>query len=282
MDYWIYQSANIGTLSIDNIRVSFVLSSDGLYKMSEWYNSDMRAGSSDYPINTSPYKYKFMRTIRYNTNVSMTFAYFLNGTKEDFYKGMIDFNPNKVASYTEFWNDYRTIKSFCEHFEIIRTDIALDIPNDRDCFILERDRKSYQLQIRSRKERTEYLGIKNTVGYVKLYNKAYELSLPYPLTRLEITCEPNSASYLRHFPKLSIVNAQMNMEYLTLKDTDRFILMSILDAMSTGQTYAMDRFQELGRRKREKLEPYLNTIQKNVQINYKDIEILFNKMYNEL
>ena len=282
MEYWIAQNTNIGVLSIDNIRVSFVLSADGLYKISEWYNSDMRAGSSDYPVNTSPYKYKIMRTIRYNTDASMTFAYFLNGTKEDFYKGMIDFNPNKVFMYNEFWNDFRTIKSFCEHFEIIRTDVALDMPYYRNSCILERGRKSYTLQIRSREERTEYLGVKNTVGYVKLYNKAYELDLPFQLTRLEITCEPNSVSYLRNFPKLSIVNAQMNMDYLALKDTDRFILMSILDSMSAGTTYAMERFNELGRKKKEKIRPFLDAVQKNVQINYKDIEILFNNMYNKL
>lgn len=82
-----------------------------------------------------------------------------------------------------------------------RYDLAADIPVLRQDAFLVKDSRAY-LERRHGREFTQYLGAKSsTVGRVKLYDKAAEAGLNYPLTRLEMTLDPATPYERVNFPK---------------------------------------------------------------------------------
>lgn len=247
--------------SIDNIRANFYLDKTKLDDLSRWISNASHLRS--YAECFTQFRYKNLSTMTYSTEGSMTMGIGFNGLsediREDMYKGYLDFNPNKVADYVQFWEDYTFIKSCCKVFDVVRIDLAIDIPVKRSLMIIEKNKKHYGISAYSNENKTEYLGHRSTVGFVKLYNKTIEAKLEYDLTRLELTIEPTIKSFLSNAPNVYRIDSskQIDISVLQLNDTDKYILTTEWKLLINGLDEGLMNFKSLGRKKYEKLKPFL-------------------------
>ena len=192
----------------------------------------------------------------------------LIGKKTFWEKCRLDFNPNKVGTKTAF----QSLLNFfygctCQYDRSIkRYDLAIDVPVDRfDCTLLK-DNRAY-IERRHGKEYTQYLGAKSShAGRVKLYNKQVESSLPYPLTRLELTLEPSVPYAEINWPTVYYLKTSQLCINEKITGTDRFILNSILQGC--GST------KNLGRKMREKIDLLLTDYVSTVSISEQDYSII--------
>ena len=104
-------------------------------------------------------------------------------------EAVIDFNPNKVPA--KAWQRITGIlaaRAISAH--VVRFDLALDFPIQRSILqLVQRPGSQYHLLSDEEYTQTEYTGKRSHHAAVKLYDKAAELQLPTPCTRLEITIE---------------------------------------------------------------------------------------------
>ena len=157
-----------------------------------------------------------------------------NGTLIDRYR--LDFNPNKIGEDPNF----KIIREFLVRnsrdglCKIPRFDLAIDIPVDRSKCFLVKDRRLY-IERRHGAEFTQYLGAKSSsVGRVKLYNKAAEANLDYPLTRLELTLDPSMAYENINFPTVYCIDPEkLVSNEIRVTDTEKFILNAILQGFGS-------------------------------------------------
>lgn len=117
-------------------------------------------------------------------------------------RGFIEFNPNKVAGDGRFWRLLGKLAPCVAHAALKRYDLAYDVARPRKDCRLSKDRRMYKAVISS--GITEYLGAKNTPGYVKVYDKAAETGLSGVLTRVELTCDGDwdAAQVVAHWPQV--------------------------------------------------------------------------------
>lgn len=133
--------------------------------------------------------------------------------------------------------------------ELREYDIAVDVPLQRDCFFLSvKNGRKYSLIQNSDTDKTEYSGVRHTNGFTKLYNKQLEQKLDAPLTRIEFTFTSlDFALSADSIPNIFYYDVlQMKMSAMSLTDTDKFILNTLLSAPN--------RLNELSRNKREKMQ----------------------------
>lgn len=249
--------------SVDRIRANFYLDSSKAEVFSRFLTSDSQSYITSYPENNASFKYKKLYSLSYNSESVLTLGISFNGVSEnyrtDVYKGYLDFNPNKIANEPKFWEDYRFIKSCFRLFEIARIDLAIDISIPRNYLILEKDKRHYVLSAYSENNKTEYLGQRSNVGFVKIYNKTVESKLDYDLSRIELTIEPNIESFFKHVPTvydISLSN-QLSFEIESLNDTDKFILWAEWQLLTNGLDNGLMSFKSIGRKKYEKLRSFL-------------------------
>lgn len=179
----------------------------------------------------------------------------------------LDANPNKVAQHQAF----QTVLSFLiQHTRLHRRtvkrfDLAVDIPVERSDVFLVKDNRAY-LERRHGREYTQYLGAKSsTAGRVKLYNKQIEAKLDYPLTRLELTLNPEARFEDVKFPAVYyITTMQTSLDELKITDTERFIIGAILQGYGA--------VTDLGRKTRAKITRLLADYVKEVKISPQDYE----------
>lgn len=254
------------TLSVDNVRIDFEIDGHQKENFERWLAFDYQAHIYTFPIDTRDFKYKYLYQFRYCDDnevaeYTMTLGYIFNGSsvREDIYKGFLDFNPNKLGDIGEFWVDYMQIKKFCSEWKIVRWDIALDIPSKREFVFIEKDQRLYEVKAYSLANRTEYLGLRNKVGRVKVYNKTLESKLPYDLTRIEVTCSTDPQSFIKNFPKAWDLGqtSQLGLDVLYLDDTDLVLLRYAFRSIIQGDDEGLMIFNSLGRRKKAKLEKFL-------------------------
>ena len=254
--------------SCDNVRVEFVLNKadeSAIQRVIEQLCDPFR-GHHDvvvYPPRLNDFTWRNMFTLKYDSDASCTVGIGWNGIeRDDMFKGFVDFNPNKVAHYASFFEDLAVLKCATRPLGWIikRVDIAVDIHTPREKVFLSKDHRKYESSVLSLSNRTEYLGVRNSVGRVKIYNKSIESSLGYPLTRIEVTCEPSVESFFASAPSVyditKATEQQIKFEH-KLTDTDAVILNLVFHAMVNGDDYGMLQFRSLGRKKREKLEEFL-------------------------
>ena len=174
----------------------------------------------------------------------------------------LDFNPNKAGEDPNFKiiREFLVRNSRANLCRIPRFDLAIDIPVARDKCFLVKDRRLY-IERRHGEEYTQYLGSKSSkVGRVKLYNKALEAKLDYPLTRLELTLSPDTPFENINFPKVFCVDeACANYQNTRLTDTQRFIVNAVIQGFGT--------LNDLGRKTRAKIEGVLQEKLKTVSIS---------------
>ena len=108
--------------------------------------------------------------------------------------------------------------------------MAIDFPLNRLDVSLVRDMRMYQLITKSNLDRTEYLGVRHSPGFCKLYNKTIESNLDYNLTRFEITlCSTFYNLFLTKMPKLLLFgNSQMTFDILNTLSQNQTVMLELL------------------------------------------------------
>ena len=137
-----------------------------------------------------------------DSSVALGIGFMEPSCKVNMNRGFIEFNPNKVAGDKRFWRLLEKLAPCVSHARLKRFDLAYDLPTSRlDCR-LSKDRRMYKSVISN--GITEYLGVKNTPGYVKVYDKAAEMHLSGVLTRIELTCdgEWDAGQVVAHWPQV--------------------------------------------------------------------------------
>jgi hypothetical protein len=133
------------------------------------------------------------------------------------------------------------------HRQVIRFDLAIDIPVPKYLVRLEKDGRNYQY-LKGKESESEYLGIRNKPGFVKLYDKKAESNLDYDLTRIEITANLDGIN----FPCVKIKGLQQSLIFGDLNSTER-VLVQLLDRVDNKKMY----LSQLNYRRRKKIEECL-------------------------
>ena len=136
------------------------------------------------------------------SSVTLGIGLFEKSCKLNTHKGFLEWNPNKTANDERLRTLINTLSGYTLGAKLKRYDLAHDIPIPRVQARLTKDRRIYHLVQSS--ALTEYLGVKNTPGYVKVYDKAAESNLSEPLTRIEITCDGkwDAAQVSKRYPRV--------------------------------------------------------------------------------
>ena len=213
-----------------------------------------------YPANFSDFKFRNLFTIDYDTS-SMTVGLGLNGCKrDDISIGFLEVNPKKCFDSLQCMYDIQHILDACWSFELLRWDLAIDVPYPREMLSLVKDGRKYMLDMYSSVNKTEYLGVRNSSGYTKLYNKSLEqdddTAEGDPVTRLEMTCAGS----------MSADQIVTKLPYVFVA-SDKFAEADDLKALSSSQRVLVralrshpdrdDLFRNLCAGVRVKLRPYI-------------------------
>lgn len=252
------------TLSIDNLVLDFykVCSSVSeqlvmlIDKVAIQYNVQVIRWES-----FKPGTFREQTSVRISDCISFWIGVGLNGKKTDRERCRVEFNPNKVGAEPAFVRVLRYLlaRTFPTQRKVARFDLAIDIPVAREKCFLVKDRRLY-IERRHGQEFTQYLGAKSSaVGRVKLYNKAAESGLDYPLTRLELTLDPVTPYADVNFPTVYYAKtSSIWADKLRLTDTERFILNAILNGFGS--------LHDLGRKTRAKMQAVLGSCVETVVI----------------
>lgn len=215
---------------------------------------DARYEIKYYP-NFSQFKYRHLWNVSspIDDGVSLSIGLDLGGSNEARHKGFIEFNPNKCENSAILHEFIGKVLALSVHTDLVRFDLAIDIPIDRNLVRLVREGRKHYQYIDSGNGLTEYLGQRNTSGFVKLYDKTKESNLEeQTLTRLEMTID-SKTDIEKVFPVVRINDAQLKLPVdQDLTETDK-VLVALLRKEANQQFY----LSQLGWRKRKKLEPYL-------------------------
>lgn len=135
-----------------------------------------------------PGRYAHLYTFAYgDSTVSLGIGQFVKGVKADMRRGFVEFNPNKLGSDDGFAEFVQLVAKHVVRCGLVRFDFAVDLPVARSLVRTRKDRRKYSFEQGA--VLTEYLGVRNAVGRVKVYDKAAELGLDgVDLTRIEVTC----------------------------------------------------------------------------------------------
>lgn len=212
-------------------------------------------------------------TVTFQNRNSFWIGVGLNSTKTEFNRVRLEVNPNKCAAHASFLAvlTFLNSRSRPMHTAIKRFDLALDIPVERENARLIKDGRVYS-ERRHGKEWTSYLGAQSShIGRTKLYNKQTEAKLSYPLTRLEVTIDPETPFEKIPWPQAYYIQLhQVSMDELHLTDTERYILSALLAGF--GST------KELCRRVREKMDKFMAHYVKLITISRHDYYLLLSNL----
>lgn len=259
MDYFKpVRCSDDSVLSIDNIRVSFIIESQYSNELMSYLSFGVQWYS--YPQNMSDFKYRYLMKATYGNGSTMTLGFCFNGVDklEDSKKGFVDFNPNKTGNESLFWEDLCKIRSCCKYWIIERIDIAHDIPIKRECVYMVKDNRKYALDAYSLSNMTEYLGIRSNPNFVKVYNKTLESKLDYDLTRIEVTTKPSVSAFMSAYPEVyALYDLQLDMSTAALTQSNLAILQMELALLANHKDPGLMLFNQLGKDLKKKLKPFL-------------------------
>jgi hypothetical protein len=263
-------------ISIDNIVLDVSIVRPELIELLELMIQNIASGSKATVVSwesRKPGTFRRQVSVRIDDDRSFWLGIGLvgNGVLEDRFR--LDFNPNKVANDANFQMIHQfLIRNSREVYrKIPRFDLAIDIPVERNRCFLVKDRRMY-IERRHGSEFTQYLGSKSsTVGRVKLYNKAIEADLNYPLTRLELTLDPTLGYEKISFPTVYYIDSNDHTDDpVRITDTERFILNALLQGYGS--------LDGLGRKTRKKMEELLRSYVKKVEIT----KVIYPKIIEQL
>lgn len=262
-------------LSVDNIVADFRIkdprAKEGLFALLneiEYTGAAIVKNWSKYSIGTFHDQFG----IQLPDGSAFWIGYALNQEKTDWSRVRLDANPNKVGDSPVFQRllNYLVINSIPDDRCVKRFDLAIDIPTSRNNVMLIKDARLYR-EYRHGENRTQYLGKKSKVGYVKLYNKTKESKLSYPLTRLEVTLSPQDPYRKVRWPKVYVIHEhQMTLDDYKITDTERFIVDALLHGFGSLTT--------LGRKARAKISKLISEYVCYVTILPKDYERILDQV----
>ena len=191
-----------------------------------------------------------------DSSVALGIGFMEPSCKVNMNRGFIEFNPNKVAGDKRFHGLLKTLGTCVSKARLKRFDLAYDIPVSRYDCRLSKDRRMYKSVISN--GITEYLGVKNTPAYVKVYDKAAELHLDtdkVQLTRIEMTCDGEwTAEQLEeHWPQVHAWHSESGT-----KDYIRVIGIMLAEKAERNEDVET-LINMLGRTSRPKVREYLRT-----------------------
>lgn len=241
--------------SLDNVRYTVRWNEQDAQDFMNWISSyELEFEDKQYRhyMSSRMFTYRHMFTIGLGDSSLTVGVDFINAAKTDSIIGFVDFNPNKVCKDARFIKFSNKLHDTCKEILCSRWDLAIDVPMDRNYLRLYQDMRNYETH-KSHTGFTEYLGVRNTDGRVKLYDKKKESNLDYDLTRLEITIDGLKPYDDVSWPKvLGIVSQLQINSQMELSKTDLVLYRLLLQCDNM-----MDEFKQLGRDKQKKLKPYL-------------------------
>lgn len=245
--------------SIDMVRLRLDFSSDERIKnFGNFLSGIHMLYVEQYAPSFKAYAYRNLFKITCANSCSFVIGLSFNGSDSSSrYIGFMEFNPNKVADQQEFKEIFAHLCMDCFVAEVVRWDLAIDVPLSRELCLLNKDKRKYTLVQNSELDKTEYLGSHNKTGFIKLYNKKIESDLDYDLTRLEVTVggDMKYDDFLKIQPRIDVRGDQQSLNpYVELPDTDVVLYELLMKCdLSERQSY----FNRLGRRKKELLKKYI-------------------------
>lgn len=255
-----YRDGNKNTLSVDMVRLSLTFKGD----RGEWLSrkgaqltdcDEMSAWTSK--IRPGGW-YELWSFALGGSSVALGIGFMEPSCKVNMHKGFIEFNPNKVAGDKRFHGLLKTLKTCVSKARLKRFDLAYDIPVSRYDCRLSKDRRMYKSVISN--GITEYLGVKNTPAYVKVYDKAAELHLDtdkVQLTRIEMTCdgEWTAEQVEEHWPQ---VHAWKTTDDESVRDWVRVVGIMLAEKAERNEDVET-LVNMLGRGSKPKVREYLRT-----------------------
>lgn len=181
----------------------------------------------------------------------------------------LEVNPNKHFEKPSFKEILGFVKEFCTSGVLIRYDYAIDIPQNPDSVQIFKSRKQYGLF-----KGTRYYGVRNNHGYCRIYDKAKEMELTTPLTRIEHVCVAKNKLSLEEFCYL-VEDEKRDMSELT--SVKRSLVMMALQIKAMGGDYS-DALNVLERKRRYEIEPYLTGGYKKYEYDFELLEKLLQKI----
>lgn len=251
-------------MSCDMVRLVFSMSNDNLVLFNKFINNkciEKEYYNYQHYTSRSYFQYRELISFKHDTSdSSFTLGLGFNGAnKKQNNSCFIEFNPNKSLSnnYVSPFLDFIKLKSYDLHFA--RFDIAIDIPYSKEYCTLSKDLRNYSKMYRidtnsiNMRDCTEYLGSRNTNGFVKLYNKQIESKLDKPLTRLEITLDKmDYENFIKQLPIVYYPKKMSVFDLDNLNDTEK-VLCILLSENKNCMSYV----KMLGRTMREKMKKIL-------------------------
>lgn len=280
LNYWkTAQDENLNLYSVDMLRISLEMRQDEVNNILKYYHSVVRMDIAEYPPCFQDFKYRNMFTITYEKGSTMTVGLCFNGTAQgENLKGFIEVNPNKCFIKPQCLVDVYYTLSRCIGWEVSRWDLAIDIPTDRMSVILGKDQRKYELTFKNKEDKTEYLGCRNEVGRVKVYNKTAESKLDYTLTRCEMTL-PNydDKNFFMKLdaiiPEVWIAGTDTGVDLTGLSDTQALLVELI--RQQENPTIWLKRLEY---RQRKKIEPYVFDGYKRLKVDITCIEYIIDEL----
>ena len=175
--------------SLDMLRLRLHFSKDGGEYLDERASLfPVLCRYSSYTAKIKPGGWRSLHTFGFDeTSAALGIGWMDTGCRVDMCTGFLEFNPNKLGDDPEFKRLWGLISPHVKAAEVVRYDLAVDVPITRNTVRLQKDGRKYKQELSS--SLTEYLGCRNVSGYVKLYDKTEESGLDVPRTRVELTCD---------------------------------------------------------------------------------------------
>lgn len=264
LSYFNSISENDITYSIDMVRLRLDFSSmERIEEFGAYFTSSscpLFLQIEQYPLSTKAFSYRYLFKINCENGSDFVVGLGFNGSdRSSGWVGFCEFNPNKVADTDEFRFFFDLLHGFCPWAELVRYDLAIDVPVSRSQCSMSKDKRKYTCIQNSSEDVTEHLGCRNKSGFCKLYNKKIESGLENELTRFEITldAELTYSQVVELIPEVDVTEIQLDMvSELALRDTE-IVLVDLLKRLPLyEQRYY---FNRLGRKMKQKIKPYVFT-----------------------
>jgi len=208
LNYEFFEMKNGIFYSLDMVHMRVEISDLGFNRLNQaWCMDESNKIVRAYPQCYDSLKWRYFYQCIFRGNNVLKMGFFQNDARSEYRNaGFIEFNPNSFANHKDFWEEYPKLMKHFRFPEITRFDLAIDLPYKRNEVALIKDQRKYECLRISALNQTEWLGRRNKVGRVKLYNKQIESGLSFPLTRLEVTCDLDHVNIpkvvdLRNLPK---------------------------------------------------------------------------------
>ena len=257
LEYWKpLKDKNGYVYSCDMVRLSLEFRRDELKEINGYLERPDRVDIKSYPQNLTEFKYRYMYSIDYGRSTLILGLGFNGCKREDSVKGFIEYNPNKCMGNPQCENDLQYLLSRTVAYEVVRYDLAIDIPYDRENVHMIKDNRKFSLEMKSYASRTEYLGQRNTPGRIKVYNKTVESDLDYSLTRVEVTMgglENVPGQFEQYMPTIWVDEPQKSFTDLDELSNSQQVMVNLLKDIANPEYY----LKQLNYHMRKKIEPYI-------------------------